>query len=604
MPLTEYVQSRIAAIREFLADPDGVVLELRCVPEQRAIAGKLLVGFADEGQWLWAAVEEPFTGAEAYCAALVMAIDTAIRDAAKEFAAAEVPFTAPAPPGPCPSDRPLEYHCIEYAEEVGLSLEPFMDGIVVVFALDKTTAGAELFVAMLGRLVEACEGGRVKLLLLTTPMCPLVRGAEMPRPRVVGLGSGDPATITRVLHLVMSKPLPRLLVYDAPRRGQIWLPRVLAESNALVVCVDNVRFWRAIHFYGRATELVVRACHHYVQRRGESDRAAAYLKMIVHPRGCEGSAELDFAQLLARLQRELLGTTTLAVVLAPQLEPDVPAGELDEFAWSLQPLARAVFTSRVKLFAVAPGLHRLLQRPRGITLRAESLSIDAGVVELGLVRKLGEHELPQLERLRCLSALASLRVHQGEPEVGIELSVEALELAQSTGDPIEIAIAWYGLGGALYQCAALDRANEAYAECVDLAVTYSNTVLAAQGITGMGHCELVIGHSDRAIERYQVAVKYYCNLGNQLAEAYVRMWIGEAHAKAGCPREALDELDRALGCCDAVHETMQDAANTSRADILQRRARIYEHVGLRTEGRREAQLARECGATAPSSIDP
>jgi len=290
-------------------------------------------------------------------------------------------------------------------------------------------------------------------------------------------------------------------------------------------------------------------------------------------------------------------------VLAPSIDETVPPAELADFAASVQALARALVSPRVKVFAVAPGLGEL---PRGerAAFRVQPLRIDAPVIEDGLVKKLAEPDLPKVVRLRCMAALASLRMGQGEPEAAIELNTQTLELAHEMDDPIEIAAAWHGLGSSLYRCGALDKASDAYARCTDLAVTHDHAVLAAQGITGMGHCEFVVGHCDRAIEYYGIAVKYWGNMGNLVAEAYTRMWIAESHAKAGRAPAAMTEFDEALARCDRTHETMQDAADSMRADILQRKARVYGRVGLTAEKRKHSDVARELGASAPPSEEP
>ncbi|HWB74964.1 MAG TPA: hypothetical protein VG755_08405, partial [Nannocystaceae bacterium] len=133
MPLTDYVQSRIDAIKGFLADPDAVVLELRCPAEQRAVVGKLLVGIANEGEWVWAAHDEPFVDVVSNAKSLGDAIASALDDAAKEFAEAETEIVVPKPfdVTAVPRGRTLEQALVEYGEEAALAVEPYLQGIVV-----------------------------------------------------------------------------------------------------------------------------------------------------------------------------------------------------------------------------------------------------------------------------------------------------------------------------------------------------------------------------------------------------------------------------------------------------------------------------------------
>lgn len=610
MPLTDYVQSRIAAIQAFLDAPDAVVLELRAAPDQRAAAAKLLAGLADDGRRVWSATDERFVDRASYCAAIGEAITTAVEAAVAEAAAAEIVVQAPAPfdVAAVPRGRTVEQALVEHAEETALAFDPFAEGLVVVLSIDRDSARAVELAATLGRITEASEGGRFKLVLLVEPGGGLVRDVEVARTRVVALKQGDAAAIDATIRRAMIEPLPRMLVYDAPRRGQAWLATALLEvglaNRALVVQAEEVRFWRPIHFYGRVAEAVIRRVHAHAERAGRGDRTAPLLAEIAVPSGRHG-AEIHFAQLLIRVQRTVLEPDQdLIVVLAASTDDGIPAGEHQEFLASLARLARVLVSSRVRVCAVAPGVDVLAGAPRRAVMQTLDFRIDGPVIEKGLTAKLAQPELPTLERLRCLSALAAYRMHNGDPEGGMALQIESLELAHGTGEPIEIASAWYGMGGALYHCAAFDKAMEAYARCVEVAVEHDHAVLAAGGMTGIGHCDYMVGACDRAIERYGVAAKYYANMRNHLAEAYARTWIAESHAKAGRRVDAVVEFDRALACCDAVPETYADAADSSRADILQRKARVFDKLGMGADKKRDLEAARRHGAIAPPSEEP
>ncbi|MBX7084456.1 MAG: hypothetical protein K1X88_34940 [Nannocystaceae bacterium] len=616
MPLTAFVQSQLDRIRSFLADPDAVLLELRCAGEQQALVGKLLVGLSQEGDDLWAAVDAPFEQADAWVAEIAAAIDAALQDAGKELEAAGVVHRPPPPledAGVWPR-RSAEARLVEYAERVGACLVPFLRGLVIAIRItDTPELRAKLLplAQSLGRIVEACEGGRVHVILLTTPELPIVKPVPVPRPRTTVWAPGDRADIGD-LRRVAIETAPRMLAYDAPRRGQQWLPPALIEAGLAngyaIVKVDDVRFWRPIHFYAHASRIAVEACAAIAERLKSPERIDPFRAEVASPVGRE-DAELPFAQLLDRLQREVLPPECgLLVVLAPALEEPNPGPEmgpeLAAFARSLETLARNLASSRVKVYGVAPGVGALARPREREALAVHTMRLDAPVIEKGLLDKLAEPELPKIVRMRCLAALSSLRMGNGDPESAMELQLQTLQLAHETEDPIEIAAAWHGMGHTLYRCGALDKASEAYARCTDIAVTHDHATLAAHGMTGLAHCEFVVGHCDTAIEYYRVAAKYHRNMGNPVAEAYVLTWIAESHAKAGRKPEAVVQFDEALARCDECHETMADAADSMRADILQRKGRVYGNAGITAEKKRFVDMAQKLGATAPPSEEP
>ena len=590
----------------------GVVLwstASAAVTRQLPIGGNGSLAFARDGT-LWAATDERFVDGASYCAAIGEAIAAAVDAAVREAAAAEITIQPPPPfdPRGASRGRTIEQLLAEHAEQSALAFDPFVEAVVVVLSIDREDARSVELAATIGRITEATESGRFKLVLLVEPGAGIVRDVEVARPRVVALRQGDAAAIGATIRHAMIEPLPRMLVYDAPRRGQAWLTSALIEAGlanrALVVHAEEVRFWRPIHFYGRVAEAVVRKVHAHAERAGRSDRTAPLLAEIAAPVGRHG-AEVHFAQLLLRVQRTVLDPEQeLIVVLAASIDDDVPPGEQQEFLASLGRLARALVSAKVRVCAVAPGVEHLAGTPRRAVMRTLDFRIDGPVIEKGLTDKLAQPDLPTIERLRCLSALAAYRMHNGDPERGMALQIESLELAHATEEPIEIASAWYGMGGALYHCAAFDKAMEAYARCVEVAVEHDHAVLAASGMTGIGHCDFMVGACDRAIERYTIAAKYYANMRNHLAEAYARTWIAESHAKAGRRVDAVVEFDRALACCNEVPETFGDAADSSRADILQRKARVFDKLGMGADKKRELESARRHGAIAPPSEEP
>lgn len=611
MPLTRYVQDQTRRFTAFLEDASAAVLELRAASEQLPLVTKLLLGLSQERDALFAGVEGEFESSEAFCGAVELSIQEAVQEAAAFFTEEGMAFAPPEgmrPPGEAGALLSPEQRLVEYAERVALALAPVFQHLVVVLKPAMTARSARVLSEALVGLSAACEGGRFKLVLLVEPSAAIVEEAAGPRLRLTVHEARAAQRAEQVLRAFVNHPLRRVLALDAERRTGEWVERMLAgggrNRRLWVALVDDVPFWRPIHFFGRALERTLERCQELARQR-EPAREALFAQELQGPEGRE-DAELYFVQRLEHLAETALPSeATLLVLLCPALDEEgTPEGERAGFIASVERLARASVSSRLKFVAVAPGLSALEEPSQVRPMRVQEFRIDAATIERGLEEKLKQPDLPLIERLRCTSALAGFCLSRGEPERGMELSLEVLELAEKSEQPMELALAWYGVGNALYRCGALDKASEAYVRCVDLSVEQDQPALAAQGMTGIGHCYFVIGQAEQAIQSYEVARLYFSKLGNPLGEAYALTWIAESHSKARRYPQAVVAFQQALQCCEQAEPQVGDGAGQTRAEVLQRLARIYKLARMDNEYRRCVDEARRLGFTVAVADEP
>ncbi|MCH9680397.1 MAG: hypothetical protein K0V04_03100 [Deltaproteobacteria bacterium] len=603
MPLTRYMNEQIATVRGFLDDPEAVLLEVRCVDEQLPALTKMLVnlGEHEDSEDLMVGVDGDLDAPQGLCDALEVALTQTAAEAESMFEAKRTPLHVPqlqqAPPHP---DPVREHRLAEYAERLVQQMVPFVRALVLVIKARPNGDGAALRIE-LARVCRALASGRVKLVALADPSTPLLDGVDVDRPRIRVLD-----TKARPDDMVcegLTDPLTRLLTHDGPAGP--WLPRqagtLAVARRRWVVTLSDVRFGSPMHLFGRAVELALQQLHAIALRRGLADASEPWLEQTHDPLA-ETDAERFFATTLLHYIDEVVPAEDHVVVLLAPTVPDSPADERSRLTESLHRLARELTSARLRVVAVAPGAPG--PRPAPQALRTHEFRIDDRVVEQGLRDKLEEPDLSPIVRLRCTASLGGFAMTRGNPEEGMDLAVRSLELAQDMDDPVEEGVAWYGLGNALYRSGSLAQSADAYARAVDLALCHDHAVLAAQGLTGIGHCHYVIGQPEPALEHYSIARTYYERLGNLLMEAYVLSWMAESHIKAERRVPAEQCFREALVCCERAEPLLGQAARASEADIRQRMARFYQGQGMRSAGNEQQRRAETLGPIAPLTAEP
>jgi tetratricopeptide (TPR) repeat protein len=225
-------------------------------------------------------------------------------------------------------------------------------------------------------------------------------------------------------------------------------------------------------------------------------------------------------------------------------------------------------------------------------------------IEQGVRERLAAPDCSPIERLRYTSALAAVAIAKDEPEAALQHATATLELAALTGSPGETTNALYGLGNTLYQCAAFEQAEAAYAECVDRALDEGNPALAAHGMAGLGHTFFMRQQTELAIQAYGTARTLWRKLGLRHGETYALTWLGEAQAQAGAHHTAIEHLDEALALCRGVDPSQAAAYEGTTAELLQRKAAIHAKADQAEQERQCRAEAEKFAATAPVSDHP
>ena len=599
MPLSSWVKLQLDTSRAFLADRDRVLLELRAMPEQERMVGKLLVGIAEDADGLFAGVDAPFADPASYCAELEAALGEVVEEAKGVLAEDGATLDVPAPD---PRDGlAAEVRLVAYGERIARELYPTFEYVALVLKPGPLTDHSA-FVAWLVRLCAASENGRFKIILISDPARPCAESVPMTRPRLAAFTLASDGASRSALGAFLTDPLRRVLAYDAPRRGQTWmateLAAVTAGSRRVVVKATDVRFWRPVHFYGRAAEQIVRECHEKAGAR-EGNPIEPFLAEVSHPRG-RPEAEAAFVELLERIAAAWLPPDgTLVVLLGADLESEsVVPGEARALGESLVHLARAAVTPRIKIVVVGRDL--AVARLEHPPMQTHQVRLDGATIEAGIQQRLTAPDLPKIEKLRLTSAMASFAITHGDPGRALTLGLECLTMGEQSGAPEELALAHFGLGGTLYRCGAVDKAAASYTTALDLAIARDNLPLAAHALLGIGNCYFVIRHHQEALGAYTVARTYFQKLGHAIGESYSLTWAGEAQAAAGRPDQAVLVLNEALACCERAGE----GAQHSQAEILQRLAGVYAKVGRSSESKKYMADARALGASAPVATEP
>jgi tetratricopeptide (TPR) repeat protein len=599
MPLTKFVERERATIVSFLEDGDAVAFELRATPERQAISVRLLADVAEKEEHLFVAVDGPFKDEGDLCSqieqALLEGAENARAALAEETVKLDLLKQMPTSDEACCASPAVRL--VALGEQIARELYPFFAGVVVV--LRPELPGDEdvrPFMLCFARLVAAAESGLFKLILVNGSSSTLITTTPMPRrrlaPYVVPAGKQPRKRLLEML----SDPTCRVLLYDAPRKGQEWLAAELsflfkASKRFRFVHAEGVRFWRALHFYGRAAEAVVSKCHALAVRKEQGDLLAPFLDRIKDPQG-RYEAEAYFLKLLEDVTRAWLPPgCSLVVLITPSLdEPDVREGELEQLKASMLRLSRAAVLPNVKIVVAGPGL--AAPGPvRENAVQSHEVILDGPAIATGIEERLQVPDLPLIERLRLTEAMSSFAIVRGNPEQALKLGIEAVDLAGQTGDPQETAVAQYSLGNILYRCRALDQALVSYSTALDIAVDHNSAILAAQAVTGIANCHFIADRHAEAVRCYGIARTYFAKQGQPVHEAYVLMWTAESLAAAKNLKDAEARFRDALACCDRAGE----GTESLRSEIMQRLARVLKKQGQSAKGKHLKAEAQQYG---------
>ncbi|MCH9683996.1 MAG: hypothetical protein K0V04_21360, partial [Deltaproteobacteria bacterium] len=156
----------------------------------------------------------------------------------------------------------------------------------------------------------------------------------------------------------------------------------------------------------------------------------------------------------------------------------------------------------------------------------------------------------------------------------------------------------------LYQCMAYPEAADAYGACVEQALEVGHSLMAAQGLMGLGHTWFMRDDNPQATECYAGAQALFAKLGLPHFEAYALTWQGESAALADDRPRARLHFERAVQLCDEMDPMYASTTRSTKADVLLRLARLYDDAGVREQAARCRHEADQLGATAAPCHHP
>jgi tetratricopeptide (TPR) repeat protein len=250
----------------------------------------------------------------------------------------------------------------------------------------------------------------------------------------------------------------------------------------------------------------------------------------------------------------------------------------------------------VRYVVADPRIAASYDEPPVWTTGVVEYAIAVDEVEAGMKDRLAAPDTPAVEKLRYMTALSGMALAREDPQTAQDLSLGALQLAQKTGDPAEVTMAWYSLGNTLYQSAVFVGAEQAYTECVDRALDEKNDPMVAQAMAGLGHSFYMREQFEAAIDCYETSAKLFEKLAVPHGQAYAMTWAGEANAHMRRHALAAEAFDRALGALDRVDPALAREYSGQRAEVLMRKANLFGKAGLTQQQRECAAQARRLGA--------
>lgn len=278
----------------------------------------------------------------------------------------------------------------------------------------------------------------------------------------------------------------------------------------------------------------------------------------------------------------------------------------NQYRRTVERLARLAFPMAVTYLVIddarEPALEGVGGTPAVVTNHEIHLPIEE--IEKNIEARLEDPELPVLERIQLLQMVASFAGARGESEVALEKGTESVELAEEHGEPADAAMAWLALGSSLYEAKAYEPARVAYLQSAELAIDNDVDAMTGEALINVGHAHFMQEQYVEANECYAAGRDYYRTLHDIPGECYALVWIAESHRNMNAWREADKYFDEAFRRYDDVPAYRAHGTDEGRAEVLARRARLYEAAGRCSEAQRMRDNAVKLGGESHPSLVP
>jgi tetratricopeptide (TPR) repeat protein len=602
MPLTKPITRFMESLRAFLANEASPLLEVDVSRELEPQAAKLLDAVAAEQDDLLVPLECVWSSGAELCALVATELGEVVAQAKLALGDEEpTRFALPAQMRPADDLRSHEVCLVEYAETIQRALSNHVRRLVIVLALRSEATQRADCATFVRRLTMIT--GTADLKWIVFDMGTLVIESELPRLRQAPYRSPGNRSAESLQRLALD-PVLRVQTLAEDPAGLATVARQIEHhrvvgTQVLAIVLDGISFVSPLFFFTEASRALSRKCAE-LERLASGGKHVAPLYEEAHDLVGHVDAELYFAEFCERTAKALLKDNgTLLIVLCPN--PSTPALGLDA---SVDLLVKSAVSTRVRYLMVDPRLPYRFDEQSSWGISRASYAIGPDQIEQGMRERLAAPECSLVERLRYTSALSALALAKGDPDTALELSLSVLELAGQSEVRQETTGAWYVLGNTLYQCAAFEPAEQAYAECVDRALDEGTPMLAAQALAGIGHTLFMRSKWDEAIQCYATARTMWCKLGHVHGELYALTWHGESAAQKQDFQVAIERMDEALAICARVDPAQEDAFQASKVELLQRKASVHAKAKQTKQEDACRSEAERLGASQPVCDHP
>jgi tetratricopeptide (TPR) repeat protein len=278
-----------------------------------------------------------------------------------------------------------------------------------------------------------------------------------------------------------------------------------------------------------------------------------------------------------------------------------PLPQTEHLAALLRSLENAPLCPRIKLVVLDEPDGRLGSALELTKLEARVTPIDLGVeaFEGGAERALEQGVTPK-ERFRASIALSGFAAGRLETEKAVEHASAALALASG---PEERAIAQLHLGQAWCRDGKLEEAARAFGTGIDeLEHGELPSGLVSTLLWSLAGTALRAEERAQAAELFEQVAGRYGAAGQLPQQAAATVWRGEALRGLGDHSGASARWDEALALVLRIGPGLEDAVLAMRAEILERKSRLFQEQGDGTAARELHRHA--CACVAEPYVPP
>src|SRR5690349_20294042 len=167
----------------------------------------------------------------------------------------------------------------------------------------------------------------------------------------------------------------------------------------------------------------------------------------------------------------------------------------------------------------------------------------------------GTHDLP-LRAAYAVNMRGIRALNVGADELGAQLLTQAVEMARANDDVAEQAKSLANLAWAHRLNGYVAQAAEEYAALLPLVDKERQTYQYGVLLNNYGHCLIVLGEFDRALQLHTEALELFTRTGKETERATELAALGGLYFRVGDPGRALETLRAAIAAQERVSDTI------------------------------------------------